>query len=152
MIKRAIKRVKGIRPYHIALFFVLVLLDQFTKYVVRTNFVLGSSLDLKILAITYVQNTGISFGMFKGYNFIFLLLSVIIMGYFIYIYEENKRFGMQISITCAGITGNLIDRINLGYVVDFIDFRFFPIFNVADSAISIGILWLVFLMWKEEQR
>lgn len=127
---------------HLAVFLHLLIIDQLSKYIIRTNFRLGASLHFgKFLSFTYVQNTGISFGMLKGFNGIFTLITIIALGIFLYFYFKERK--IQYAVIIAGICGNLIDRIMLGYVVDFINFHYFPIFNVADSAISIGIIWLI---------
>ena len=65
-----------------------------------------------------------------------------------YLYQKNKKYSIQLGIIAGGIVGNLIDRILYGYVIDFINFSFWPIFNIADSATFVGVIWLVFLLWK----
>jgi signal peptidase II len=87
--------------------------------------------------------------LFKGYNWLFTLLSFIVLVYFLYYYKIHKKYYLQIAVICAGIIGNLIDRLVFGYVIDFFSVWVFPIFNVADSAISIGVLWLVFVMMRD---
>jgi signal peptidase II len=124
----------------------IVFLDQFTKHLIKENFYIGSSKEIihSILSFTYVQNTGVSFGLFKGMNALFIAISFIALGFFIYLYLNNERYKNQLAFVCGGLLGNLMDRISLGSVVDFIDFHFWPIFNIADSAICIGIVWLIF--------
>jgi signal peptidase II len=129
---------------NLALLFLVVLFDQATKYIVRTNIPLNGSVDIwKILSLTYVQNTGISFGMLKGFNWIFTLVAIFAFILFAYFYLTERKF--QYIFILAGIGGNLIDRLFLGYVVDFINFHYWPIFNIADSMISVGIVWLILL-------
>ena len=101
--------------------------------------------------LTYVGNTGVSFGLFKGVNWLFLIISFLALVFFMSLYSKNKKYRLQLSIICAGIIGNLIDRIFIGYVVDFLDFRIWPIFNVADSATFIGTIWLVILLIKNKE-
>lgn len=132
------------------LFFSIVLiLDQTLKYIIRSFFTIGSSLNIKIFSITYITNTGMSFGLFKGVNLLFVIISVIVLVFFSYIYYKQKKYPMQLSLICAGIVGNLIDRIAFGHVIDYIDFGFFPVFNIADAAISTGIVWLIFVLWRK---
>jgi len=102
-----------------------------------------------ILSFTYVRNTGVSFGLFKGYNWIFTLILILALIYFVFLFFKEKQYRLIYSIICAGIVGNLIDRLFLGYVVDFVNFHLWPIFNIADSAIFIGILWLIVLEYKK---
>jgi signal peptidase II len=134
--------------------FAIVFLDQLTKYLIKENFFLGSSKEIiqGILSFTYVQNTGVSFGLFKGMNLVFVVISFVALGFFIYLYLGNIKFQSQLAFVCGGLLGNLMDRISLGSVVDFIDFHFWPVFNVADSAICIGIIWLMISLIKNKEE
>jgi signal peptidase II len=129
-------------------FLSIIALDQITKFLVKRYLAPEKSLILvkNFLSITYTTNTGASFGLFKGFNILFILISIVVLGFLIFKYKN--KYWLPISILCAGISGNLIDRVLLGYVVDFVDFGFWPVFNVADSAISIGIVWLIILSFK----
>lgn len=138
------KTVKDRQFYIISL--ILVIFDQLTKYVIRSKVDFSSIKLFDFLYFTHTQNTGISFGMFKGYNWVFLIVSIIALGYFFSIYLKNRKYYMQFALICSGIIGNTIDRLLIGSVTDFIDFRIFPIFNVADSLISIGMVWLVLIL------
>ena len=151
--KKKTEKSSGKRPLTFwVVFLAIVFFDQLVKYLVRTNFVPGSSNSVigSILSFTYVNNTGISFGLLKGMNLLFIIVSFLALALFDYIYMKNRKYGTQLAVICAGIAGNLIDRLTLGYVVDFIDFHFWPVFNLADSAISLGILWLVFMLIKNK--
>ena len=125
----------------------IVLLDRLTK-----NFFSGF-LDLNesfavipnIFHFTLVHNTGIAFGFFKDCGAVFIIIPVILTGllvYNVYYYRHSpylsRTYIMAFSLILGGAIGNLIDRIFIGYVIDFIDFRVWPVFNVADSAITIG--------------
>jgi len=136
----------------------LVIIDQVIKYMVNINMLLGQSYPLieDFLYITYVKNTGIAFGLFKNNNlFMIIVISVIIL-ILLYFYnkEKNKVFSLNISITMliSGAVGNLIDRIYYGFIVDYIDFTFWPAFNLADSLIVIGSITLaVYLIFQVEE-
>ena len=98
-----------------------------------------------VLHFTLVHNTGIAFGLFKDCGMVFIIIPLILTGlliYNIYFYRHsvnlNRTYIVAFSLILGGAIGNLIDRIWLGYVVDFIDLRVWPVFNVADSAITIG--------------
>jgi len=131
----------------------VIVLDQVTKYLVKSNFLPNSSMNItNFFSLTFTQNTGVSFGLLKGYNSIFVVLSFLALGFFAYIYIKNKKYWTQLSLICAGIAGNLIDRLNFGYVIDLFDFHIWPVFNIADSAICLGIIWLIILAAKNNDE
>lgn len=133
----------------------LVALDQITKFIVRTSFALYESHPLikNVFHLTYIQNTGIAWGMFKNGRTIFLILTVAVLLICACIYAkipENKRFTpirVCLVFLVSGAIGNMIDRISLHYVVDFFDFRLinFPIFNVADIYVTVSMIVLILL-------
>jgi signal peptidase II len=91
------------------------------------------------------HNTGMAFGLFKDHGIVFIVIpaaAIALLVYNIYYYRENdnisRSYIFALSLILGGAIGNLFDRITLGYVVDFIDFRVWPVFNIADSAITIG--------------
>ena len=133
----------------------VALLDQFAKFFVTHNFKLHESVPIikNILRITYIINTGSAFGLFQGFNLIFILFSiVVIIAIFYYMAKkiENKKIlQFAVGLLLGGTLGNLIDRILHGAVIDFIDFRIWPVFNVADSAVTISIILLVIILWKK---
>jgi signal peptidase II len=136
----------------------LVIIDQIFKYMVNINMSLGQSYPLikDFLAITYVKNTGIAFGLFKNNNLFMILVISLIIIILLYFYnkEKNKVFSLKIAITMliSGAVGNLIDRIYYGFIVDYIDFSFWPAFNLADSLIVIGSITLaVYLIFQVEE-
>lgn len=99
--------------------------------------------------LTYVENSGVAFGMLENKRIIFITLSVIILivlGVY-YFKSENKTVWLKLgcALICSGSVGNLIERITKGYVVDFLDVRIvnFPVFNVADIAVCVGAFALV---------
>jgi len=105
-----------------------------------------------ILHATYIQNTGAGFGILKGWNTILIFISLIIIGIILFYFDriiKEKSIHIPIALILGGAIGNLIDRIFLGYVIDFIDFRIWPAFNIADSCITIGALWLIIYLWKK---
>ncbi len=100
------------------------------------------------LYFTYVQNTGIAFGFLQNTTSILIWLSVIVLGILLFLYEKIPlvpRF-----LIAAGIIGNLIDRIFLSFVVDFINFRLWPAFNIADSCLTIGVIFLILHILKNK--
>lgn len=133
----------------------LVALDQITKFIVRTSFTLYESHPLikNVFHLTYIQNTGIAWGMFKNGRTIFLILTVLVLLVCACFYAkipQSKRFTpirVCLVFLVSGAIGNMIDRISLRYVVDFFDFRLinFPIFNVADIYVTVSMIVLILL-------
>ncbi len=97
--------------------------------------------------LRYVENTGAAFGMMQGGNFLLIFIMLAIVAYMIKSWKELCAYGKLVEWGCvfilAGALGNLYDRITLGYVVDFLDFRVWPVFNIADSFITVGGCMLV---------
>ncbi len=130
--------------------FTILSLDQLTKFLVNKSLGLNHSLPVisGIFSITLVHNRGAAFGIFKNQFNLFIFISVTAVCLIYSILKDNKHnnsYAYSLSLILAGALGNLIDRISLGYVVDFLDFHIWPVFNLADSAITIGA---VFLGWS----
>jgi len=127
---------------------IVILLDWFSKRWVLRTLPLGDSHRLQsFFYLTHVHNTGTAFGMFQGNNHALFILALMILGFLFYsargLYEEAGRWGeVGVALVLGGAIGNLIDRLQFGHVIDFLDFRVWPVFNVADSAITMGALSL----------
>ncbi len=105
--------------------------------------------------VTYAQNTGTMWSLFANIasvNTIFIALSFLALGFLIYYLRSESKHTVPVSIIAAGVLGNLSDRIHYGYVIDWANFHFFPIFNIADASIVCGVAWLVFLLLKEDTK
>lgn len=134
----------------------LIFIDQIIKILIRSTLSIYETIVIvpKILNITYVQNTGAAFSMLEGKQIFLTIISVIVLiGMFYYI-KKNKLDKLEyviFSLIISGIIGNLIDRLLLNYVTDFIEFiilgKNMPIFNLADTFICVGFGLLIF---KEE--
>ncbi len=115
----------------------------------------GESLPVipRVLHLTYVQNTGAAFGLFQGQQVVFIGMSFLVI---LWIGWEFLRHADALAtatrwgyaLVLGGALGNLIDRVQFGYVVDFIDVRIWPVFNLGDSAITIGVALLIFRSLK----
>jgi len=133
----------------------LVAADQLTKFLVVTTFVPGQRIVLghPFFHLTYVQNTGAAFGLFKGQQTLFILMSVVVIGFLVREFFIRSVMTTRVFWGCVlilgGAAGNLIDRLRLGYVIDFIGVGIWPMFNVADSAITVGI---GLLLWHSVRR
>jgi signal peptidase II len=141
--------------------FLVVFADQFTKIWVQSNVNLMESIPIikGIFHITYIQNPYSAFGLLKLHNNVFIIIALLVMLVIIYylrnkIVKQNRIVFFAFIFILGGSLGNIIDRLRVGSVIDFLDFRIWPIFNIADSAINIGLLLLVihFLFKKEEQN
>ncbi len=133
--------------YYLAIIIIFCSLDQFSKIYINLNLNKLLEKDLLIFTIEFLRNYGAAFNIFSG-NRLFLsfisVISTIILSYFIFI-RENKRINKYgLSFILAGSIGNGIDRIINGYVIDFIKIKYidFPVFNIADIVINIGVIIL----------
>ncbi len=135
--------------YIIFIIALVVGLDQLTKQLVLANVMLNGDITVikNFFYITYVENFGIAFGMFKNNVIFFIvmtsLISILVVYFLARSYRKDMLVSICLSLILGGAIGNLIDRIRLGYVVDFLHFSIFPpVFNIADSAIVVGALTL----------
>lgn len=131
---------------------VLIALDQITKFFVSSALRLNESFPILrgVFHLTRIHNTGVAFGFFKGMVLLFIFLSIVTI-FLIILYANRFREGYYhlrrgLLLILAGTIGNLIDRIRLGYVIDFIDLRIWPVFNIADITITIGGVFLLYHM------
>ena len=147
------------KKYRINLILVSIVftLDQISKYVVSLNHEYYLNKNIFIFSVKYLKNYGAAFNIFDG-NRIFLssisILSSLILIYLIFVKERLNpldRYGL--SLVLAGSLGNGIDRMIKGYVIDFINLNLFdfPIFNIADIAINIGCIILIFNYFKSKK-
>jgi signal peptidase II len=158
------------RKYWVLLVFCIgiLLLDRWTKYLVVQKLVLYQRVEVirGFFSLTHVTNTGGAFGIFGGEkggvgSVLFVIISLIAIGAIIYLFmkirEGEKTLALSFSLILSGAIGNLIDRLHYGEVIDFLDFHFaayhWPAFNVADSAICIGIgLVALELLIRDKKR
>ena len=129
----------------------VIIFDQITKYVVRETIPLYDTLiEVGIFSIVHGQNTGSAFGLFAGFTNFLIIASLIGLGLILYFFVKQSSANLfvrvSVGLIVGGAVGNLIDRIKDGFVVDFISGGWWPAFNVADSAISIGMTVMVLFM------
>ena len=138
----------------------VIALDQWSKYLVRSRLAFGESWSpFEWLApyarIVHWNNTGAAFGIFPQGSIVFTIVAIVVSLAIIYYYPQvpsseiplRLALGMQL----GGAVGNLISRLSIGAVTDFVSLGSFPVFNVADSSISIGVVVLLVGMWNEER-
>ena len=130
---------------------VVIICDQLTKYVVRETIPLYETfIEVGIFSIVHGQNTGSAFGLFAGFTNYLIVASLIGLALILYFFVKqasaNLFVRIAVGLIVGGAVGNLIDRVKDGFVVDFISVGWWPAFNVADSAISIGMTVMVLFM------
>lgn len=134
---------------------IIIIFDQLTKFLVKSRLSFSESIPVikNIFHFTLIKNFGVGFGLFNApaARWILIILTIIIIGIILYYYKKIPEQYLPVistSLILGGAVGNLIDRFLLGFVVDFLDFRIWPAFNVADSAITIGVIGLIIYFWQ----
>lgn len=131
---------------------IIVIIDQWSKYYINTHMLPGMSIPVidNIFHITYVLNPGAAFGILENQRMFFIIIAVFMLGLTAYFFKqipENFRLmRLGLSLLAGGAVGNVIDRVQTGYVVDFFDFRVWPVFNVADIAIVTGVSCIIYTL------
>ena len=106
--------------------------------------------------LNYVENTGAAFGMLQHGNGLLIVVMLLVIGYMVWCWKDIVRYGKWAQwggfLILTGALGNLYDRMTLGFVVDFLDFRVWPVFNVADSCITVGAVLLGISLLGHRQK
>jgi signal peptidase II len=135
--------------------------DQFTKYLIETRLPLYEvwapiPVIEPFFRILHATNTGMAFGLFQGGGAIIAVVAVVVSGVIIYFNHTlpgNERLlRVALGLQLGGVLGNLIDRVRQGHVTDFLDFGPWPIFNIADTALVVGVILLAYVMLTEGRR
>ncbi len=156
------RKIRGQIVFYYSIAFLVYLLDQLSKACVGKLVLQGSSIPVirNAFHVTFVCNTGAAFGMFREHPHLFVIiaaLAIVLIGYFLARKASvlNAAEKTALSLILGGTLGNLTDRIRLGYVIDFIDLRVWPVFNLADTFITIGAVVLglsIFIRGSEAKR
>jgi signal peptidase II len=140
---------------------IIVFLDQWTKGIVETNLAVGETWMPLAWLQPYVRivhwwNTGSAFGMFQEASLILTILAVVVSIFIFYYFPQvparDWPLRVAMSMQLGGALGNLTDRLTIGHVTDFISVGTFPVFNIADSCISLGVAVLLLGLWLEQKR
>jgi len=137
-----------------------ILLDQTSKIAIVKKLYQNESIPIisNVFHITLVYNSGSAFGFFRNQNWILIYISVFAIIFLLFLFVRRPKFKsyfylhtwhFALLLILCGATGNLIDRIRLGYIVDFLDFRIWPVFNFADVMITGGVFFLLFILFKK---
>lgn len=137
----------------------LVGLDQWSKYLTVQNISLGETKEFipGFLSLTHLRNTGAAWSLLEGKMIFFYVITLIVSVVIIYLliknYKKSIWYSVGLSFVLAGAIGNFIDRVRLGYVVDMLqtDFMNFPIFNVADSTLVVGVICIFIYLILDEK-
>ena len=136
---------------------IVVVLDQLSKHFIVANFLPGESRVFipHVLYWTYVQNRAGAFGLFGAQTWLLVTLAVVVLGLFWFSFRDVAARSAVVRVAFGGIAGgaigNIIDRFHYGYVVDFADLRWWPVFNVADSCITVGVVVMIIATFLRER-
>ena len=134
--------------------------DQITKRLVLTRLTLGESWTPipgleRFFSITHVINRGAAFGLFPDQGSLFAVIAIVvvvaILAYYRYLPGGNWLVRLSLGLQLGGAMGNLMDRLHYGYVIDFIDFKIWPVFNLADVSIVVGVGMLAYFLMHEPE-
>jgi signal peptidase II len=153
---------KTIQDYSflLALAGLVVVLDQWTKSLVRANLTFQEIWSpwqwlTPYVRIVHWKNSGAAFGMLQDFSLVFTILAIIvslvILYYFPQVPRQDWSLRLAMGLQLGGALGNLVDRLTQGFVTDFISVYNFPVFNVADASISVGVAILVLGVWLKER-
>jgi len=142
----------------VAVCVVIIIVDQIVKFYIQSSMGLGMSIPVipQVFHITYILNAGAAFGILENQQWFFILIGLAVLGAAAWFYSclqrENACIRYGVSLLLGGAAGNLIDRIFRGSVVDFFDFRIWPVFNIADIAIVVGVGCIIYSLLFETKE
>ena len=136
---------------------IIILIDQFTKYIIFYNYKIFVNNDYLLFKIDFVKNYGAAFNIFSGSRIFLSLISIIFSVLLIYLILRKNTLNtsdlISYSFILGGTIGNGIDRVLRGFVIDFINLNIinFPVFNIADISINIGFIFLLYSIFKNNR-
>lgn len=137
---------------------IVVVLDQISKYLVRLYLVPDRMHPVlpPYFYFTYVRNPGAAFGFLSHWPFLSILVAFLVIPAAIFVRQRfftgDRLMSIALGLVMGGSLGNLLDRIFMGVVTDFLDFRVWPVFNLADSAIVVGVGIIIWWFWRKEGK
>ena len=145
------------KVYFLFLSIIIILIDQFTKYLIFSNYKTFINKDFLLFRLDFVKNYGAAFNIFSGSRIFLSFISIVFSILLIYlIFRKNNIQTIDLysySFILGGTIGNGIDRIFKGFVIDFINLNMinFPVFNIADISINIGFIFLLYSIFKNNR-
>jgi signal peptidase II len=142
----------------LAIVFFLILADQAIKFLVVSLMELGESIPVfaGIFHITYIENPGAAFGLFANQRLVFIVAGILVIAAACLMYRrlmsEKAIIRWGVALLLGGAVGNLIDRLRIGGVIDFLDFRIWPVFNIADIGICVGVALLMYALIYDTKK
>jgi signal peptidase II len=139
----------------------IVLLDQASKSLIRANLALGEVYRPELwitqfARLVHLHNSGAAIGIFPSLGKVFMFLAILISGAIIYYYpripHQERLLRLSMALLLGGALGNLIDRLQQGYVTDFISVLNIPVVNLADLSVSVGVILLCISLWRQEEK
>jgi signal peptidase II len=130
----------------------VIILDQLVKFFVEKTELAKEIFSIGFFSFTHVHNYGAGFSILQGYNWFFVAVAltfILLVTLFYRKIEKNILPQVGFALMLAGTFSNLVDRISYGFVIDYFDFRIWPVFNIADSAITIGVV-LIFIYFLKD--
>lgn len=137
--------------------YIIIIIDQALKILVHRFMTLGQSVPLLkgILSLTYVRNTGAAFSLFVGFSPYLVAVGLLVVAVVIYFHHtlsaKKPIVHIALAFILAGSVGNLLDRVFRGYVIDYLDLGFWPVFNFADIMINIGVILFLLFIFETEK-
>ncbi|MEK6190365.1 MAG: signal peptidase II [Carnobacterium alterfunditum] len=139
---------------------IIVAADQFTKLLIVQNIDLYEIVEVipNVLSWMYIQNTGAAWSILEGQMWFFYLVTIVVVSVVIYYLQkygkQSRLFSTALALILAGSLGNFIDRIRFEYVIDMVRLEFidFPIFNIADMSLSIGVFLMIIFVFIDERN
>ena len=142
----------------LAIVFFFILADQAIKFLVVSLMELGESIPVfaGIFHITYIENPGAAFGLFANQRLVFIVAGILVIAAACLMYRrlmsEKAIIRWGVALLLGGAVGNLIDRLRIGGVIDFLDFRIWPVFNIADIGICVGVALLMYALIYDTEK
>jgi signal peptidase II len=136
----------------------IYILDQGTKFFISSRMSLYDSLPVidNVFHLTLIKNYGAAFGILPHMRAFFVVMHILVIVLVLFFIRQipvdQRWLRLGLALQLGGATGNLTDRLRLGYVLDFLDFRIWPVFNVADMAIVAGVFSLALGLWRISSR